>query len=748
MSRRPAELVFDALAIEGGLLAADWLARAARLEAPQQAPADYGVPKGVALRDEIGRAWRIAQAHWAEHQAGRRAGAEPEALARRFVLALLREALGFDDLEERDRPVVIGEASYPLTALDPAGRVPVVVVAPPRERAGRRSALDEPHAHLGDERRKRSAFGLTQEYLNASKEALWGLCSDGLTLRLLRDNESLTRPAWVEVDLGRILGEGLYPDFAAAWLLLHRSRFGRAGQDPAGCALEVWRSAAREEGTRARDRLRDGFEEAIVALGQGFLAHPSNQALRGALHKGALDKKGYFGELLRLAYRLIFLLALEERGLLHPPGTPREAAERYAQGYAMRRLRDRAARRAAHDRHGDLWEAQKIVFRGLASGEPALGLPALGGLFAPAQCPRLDAARLDNRALLGAVLKLAWLKDASGLSRVNWRDMGADELGYVYEGLLERDPDIVDEGRTFVLRERRGNDRKTSGSYYTPESLVSALLDSALEPVVAAALAARPEDPAGALLALTVVDPACGSGHFLLAAARRLAAHLARLRASGTPSAEDYRRALRQVVSRCVFGVDLNPMAVELCKVSLWLEAVEPGLPLTFLDSHVQHGDALIGASPALLAQGVPDAAFEPLEGDDRKVASALKKRNQAEARQRTLDFGARAREEEAAVARAVADLDAAPDDDLSALAGKERGWTGILSSEAYRHQKLVADAWCAAFVWPKEPGALAEAAPTNDVWRRLRDAGTAPDLTVETTRALAARYRFFHWHL
>lgn len=163
------------------------------------------------------------------------------------------------------------------------------------------TGLDTPHRHLGDEHKKRSAFGLLQEFLNVSKAALWGLASDGLTMRIGRDHASLTRPAWIEIDLARIFTESLYPDFAAAWLVLHRSRFGRADQEPASCALETWRASAREEGTRACDRLRGGFEEAILALGQGFLAHPSNQALRKALHDGSLAKKAYFGELLRLS---------------------------------------------------------------------------------------------------------------------------------------------------------------------------------------------------------------------------------------------------------------------------------------------------------------------------------------------------------------------------------------------------------------------------------------------------------------
>jgi hypothetical protein len=281
---------------------------------------------------------------------------------------------------------------------------------------------------------------------------------------------------------------------------------------------------------------------------------------------------------------------------------------------------------------------------------------------------------------------------------------------------------------------------------------VQVLLDSALEPVVASTLAASPERPAEALLQLSVVDPACGSGHFLLAAARRLAGHLARLLANGTPSAPEYRHALRQVVGRCLYGVDLNPMAVELCKVSLWMEAVEPGLPLTFLDAHIRHGNALLGTTPNLMAAGIPDAAWSPIEGDDRKVASGLRKRNKRSSQgQRALDTLSTkpAESETAAVARAVAEMDGAPDTDAAALARKAERWEAILDSAAYRHQKLVADTWCAAFVWPKQEGPLQDAAPTNDVWLQIRDRQGHPNpLTVKTTGELAEQYRFFHWQL
>lgn len=741
-----AQLAFEALEIEGGLLAPEWLSHVAQLAAAQQSEPDYRIPKGLNLRDEIGRYWRIAQAHWGDFAKGRAANAEPTALAQRFVLALLRESFGFGSLAAVPAAVVT-ERAYPIGFSALGLRVPVVI-AP----AG--LGLDTLDARFGDAARRRSAFGLVQEYLNAEERALWGIVSDGLTLRIARDNASLTRPAWIAADLGRIFDEERFADFTALWLLAHETRFGEADQAVTECALETWREAGKQQGTRAREHLRDGVEEALKALGQGFLAQPDNQALRTALQDGTLSTKDYFNQLLRLVYRVIFLLTVEERGLLHFDGADPQATALHAEGYSLKRLRERAVKRSAHDRFADLWDATKIVFRGLAGGESRLGLPALAGIFAKSQCPALDASKLENRALLLAMFRLSWIREDQSLSRVNWRDMGPEELGSVYESLLELVPQITKDGRQFAFAtggETKGNARKTSGSYYTPDSLVQVLLDSALEPVIESTVAANPDKPVEALLQLSIVDPACGSGHFLLAAARRLAAHVARRQANGTPSAAEYRHALRQVIGHCIYGVDLNPMAVELCKVSLWMEAVEPGLPLTFLNSHIQHGNALLGTTPELMAKGIPDAAWDPIEGDDKKVASALKKRNKAGAGgQRSLDLSPTPTANDAeVVVRAVAELEAASDADVDALAKKESRWDGILESVAYRHEKLVADAWCAAFVWPKQAGALAEAAPTNELWRQIRDGqGKPPALTLKTTQDLAEQNHFLHWHL
>ena len=739
-----ARIAFEALSIEGGLLGADWLGKVAQLQADGQEPGDYRIPSGLQIRDEIARSWRIAQSCFQEMEAGRDGGGDASALAEHFVERFLRDALCFASLTQTE-PTTLAERVYPVRFFALGDRVPVTV-------APLGAGLDAPLPELGDESRRRSAFGLLQEVLNVSGPALWGIATDGLSLRIARDNASLTRPAWIEADLRRMFTEDLYPDFAALWLLAHESRFGRTEDPPESCPLEDWREANREEGTRARDKLSDGFRQALEMLGQGFLSHAANTDIRAGLRSGMLSTERFFGQLLRLVYRLVFLLTVEERNLLHPKRVPKSARELYTYGYGLRRLQDRAVRRAAHDRQGDLWEAVRIVFRGLADGEPRLGLPALAGLFAPDECPDLDAAKLENRALLGALFQLAWLRESSGLVRVNWRDMGPDELGYVYEGLLELVPQITGNGRTFSFAsadESIGHARKTTGSYYTPDELVQVLLGTALDPVVNRTVDANPGRPVEALLTLAIVDPACGSGHFLLAASRRLADRVARIRAGGTPTPDDYQRALRDVVRRCIYGVDANPLAVEICKVGLWMESIDPGLPLTFLESHIRCGNSLIGTNRALMGDQVPVAAWGVLEGDDRKVTNTLKQRNRAEvAGQRRLRLEVRDEADEVLDAMRV--VEEVPDTDADALAEKERQWKALLTSRAYEHDKLVADAWCAAFLWPKDKqGPIFEAAPTTETWLALRDGQALPSQAfLEATQQIAEDYDLFHWEL
>src|SRR5690606_25114175 len=305
--RADARILFDALNLEGGLLPPEWLSKVAALEAPAQQPADYAVPKGLELRDEITRYWRIAEALYADFAKQReRAKDDGARAADIFIASLLRQVFGFDGLAAAGSREVNGRV-FRIAYEWSDARVPVVVGA-----AG--EGLDTLSVRHGGGGRRRSAWGSLQEYLNAADECLWGIASNGLRLRIGRDNTSLTRPAWIEADIERIFDEDRFADFSVLWLVLHASRF--AGE-PAECPLERWRNAAREAGTRAREQLRDGVEAALRALGDGFLAEPSNTALRHALTSGELTPGEYFNELLRLVYRMIFLVTVEERGILH-----------------------------------------------------------------------------------------------------------------------------------------------------------------------------------------------------------------------------------------------------------------------------------------------------------------------------------------------------------------------------------------------------------------------------------------------
>lgn len=780
--RNVTQLAYQAIRIEGGLIPADELSRLTTLQAPEQTEQTeihYGTPKGLKLRDEIARYWKIAQNLWADLQPLRQRQDvnAHDVTVREFLVPLLRDVLGFTDLAQGASVEASGH-TYKLGYAAQGGRLPLILAAHDQ-------GLDDASERFGAHNpetgriRRRSPFMLAQAALNASDRSLWAIVSNGLTLRILRDNPSLTRPAYVEADLEAVFTEGLYADFTAFWLLTHASRFGQAGAEPSDCSWERWRSAGQEAGVRARDRLRDGVAEALRALGTGFLSHRDNEALRNALQGRdgvePLSKQAFFEELLRLVYRLIFLATVEDRvdsstglPLVFAPDTDKTVRERYLNGYSLTMLRSRAARRGAHDTHHDLWPALSITFDGLARGEPALGLPALGGLFDTEQCLHLANANIENRWLLSAVFQLGYFRDPTGLTRVNYRDMGPEELGSVYESLLELVPDLQNLAQPHAARlafvgdldpaastqtlsdkaSAKGNTRKLTGSYYTPDSLVQELIKSALEPVIEQTLRANPERPVEALLDLSICDPACGSGHFLLAAARRLADEVAKLRApGGAPTQADYRHALRDVVGRCIFGVDKNPMAIALAKTALWLEAYTPDLPLSFLDHHLQCGDALLGVlDPKVLENGIPDEAFAVLSGDDKATASALKKQNKADLKS-WQSIAAGDLFTQAGFATQADKVEHLADDSIAGIAAKREAWAQALSLAKHSVLARLADTYVAAFLAPKLPADAPRIPLSGYLWGLFTGQATKPEVD-DAARAICASHGVFHWWL
>lgn len=755
-----AALNLPSLRLEGTLFLPDQLEKAALGEAVRQTESDYLTPKGLRLKDDYSRAFQIACAQWRYFAPQtERSDLDPDSLTRTFVLELLRDAFGYHSIQ-----AIAGfdanDRHYPVSLQ--AGLVPVVV-APHHlglDTADERFAI----AHASGGSRKKSAFQLAQEWLNASEDHLWALVTNGKQLRLLRDAETLTRPSYLEIDLQDLLGGQRFAEFAMAWRLLHASRAGQAGETPIQCIWEAWREAGKEEGTRVREGLRKGVEQALLTLGSGFIQHPANQELRQQLQSGALTKDAYFQQLLRLIYRLIFLFTVEERGLLHTaddsPGA-QQARRAYAEGYAMARLRDRALKRRARNRFDDLWQAACIVFRCLHGGEPRLALPALGGLFAQDQCPALDSASLSNADLLQVILHLRWDNASGSLAPVDYRNMGPEELGSVYESLLELVPDVDLPARQFGLvgltsdGSTQGNARKTSGSYYTPDSLVQELIKSALEPVITQRLADNPDNPTAALLDIKVIDPACGSGHFLLAAARRLAEALAAQRSpEGAVKPQDYRHALREVISHCIFGVDRNPMALELCRTALWLEGFEEGRPLSFLDHHLQCGDALLGLTDLkALEVGIPAAAFKPLSGDDKDVCKELTKENKAGLKQleRDLKRGQQLmRFDKASGLEQLQTLEALPEDTPEDIAARAAAYAAFAAQADNSRIAQAADLLLGAFVLPKTENTANRIPTSQTLYLHLfsDQHNSQHQQQLDAARSACREARVFHWPL
>jgi Eco57I restriction-modification methylase len=763
MSATTRHQVFTAVHTVGGLLPADMLVRISEgKDVPGSKPADYGLPSSRSVRDEAERSWeylkplwRVLREHLPEDRETGLPATDPTGRSDTDWLAPLWRELGFGPLTQ------VGPAGITADS-DAEKRFPV-------SHRWRHALIHQTPWNADLDKRPGGAGtvppqSMLQECLNRTDAHLWGVLTNGRQVRLLRDSSALATASYVEFDLESIFDGELFSEFVLLYRLLHVSRFEVAeNAAPSTCPLEKWRTEAIVSGTRALDQLRKGVQEAITALGTGFLRHPENTALREDVRPKALQ-----AALLRLVYRLLFVFVAEDRDALLSPKADPQARERYGTYFSSARLRAHARKRRG-TAHGDLYEALRIILTALGeeTGRPELGLPGLGGLFndTDADAP-LRGLKLSNEGLLSAVRHLSQVRDgSSGRWRaVDYQHLDAEELGSVYESLLELEPKHSIADRTFTLVEVAGNTRKTTGSYYTPSSLIECLLGSTLDPVIRDAVKRGEEaasnsgatDPADAivneLLSLTVCDPACGSGHFLVAAARRIAKQVAAVRERNPePTLDAVRHALHEVVAWCIYGVDLNPMAVELAKVSLWLEALEPGKPLGFLDAHVKHGNGLIGATPKLLRDGIPDEAFIATEGDDKKHAKALEKINTQErvGQGSLFDIDDEAvKVANTAFASGLRSITLAPSDELTEVRDQEKAYEKWSGSSEYQTAQRVADAWCAAFVWLKTPEA--PRAVTQAVFKALEDKsdeGVASETKAEIKR-LRDEFTFFHWHL
>ena len=493
--------------------------------------------------------------------------------------------------------------------------------------------------------RKKSAHATMLEYLNAT-ENVYGIISNGQILRLIRNSGQLVKLTYIEFDLRRMLEEDKYTEFCLMFRLLHASRFQAKGDEP--CVMERWFNMSIESGNRIRNGLSLAVQKTMETIGNAVLTSEGkgNEALRNAFTEGTMDAAKLNKELIHFIYRLLFLFIIEERGLVYQiPDSPDapdykhlcEWQDIYKKFYAASRLRHLSELAYLKQRqYFDLWQGLMDTFHLFEPdtfGE-RLGIKPLGGVFFGIETLHwLKQCQVSNHDVLTAFSALNEFTDERQQRvKINYPSLDVEEFGSVYEGILEMRPfvqpgvSVADWQFGFV----GGLDRQSTSSYYTRPDLVQNLIKTTLEPIIKEKIShlSTTEEKVKALLNMKVCDAASGSGHIVLAMARTIAWYICTLRTGeDNPASLDYRQALREVISRCVYAVDYNPDAVELCKVVLWIEGYCAGKPLSFLDHHIRCGNSVLGiADLQSLFDGVPDKA---LTAEDKDTLKALKNMNQ-----------------------------------------------------------------------------------------------------------------------
>ena len=781
-------MTYPSIRIEGAILSPDILERLD--DAPGQRPADFGLDGTSKVKDEIARAWADAQDYWRIFQR-KLDTLKPEAPAttetRNLWVTPLLGLLGYQ-LEYQAKGVELNGKTYPIShRVTNRGNTPIHIIGT-REPAG----LDRKpeRTHIGAPRM--SAHALVQEYLNLHDE-LYGLVTNGRILRLLRDSSRLIKLSYLEFDLDRIFTDGLFADFAVLYRLLHVTRLPASNEAAVESLIERYHQDSLDSGARIREGLSKAVEQAIRDFANGFLAHPANDHLRQSIAAGRLQPDTYYQHLLRLIYRLLFLLVIEERDIVFPPAANQQQRDIYRRYYSLDRLRRLSEKRHLADkRHHDLWLALLANFRLFEAHGPGhkLGLaPLAGDLFSPAAIGPLAGCMLGNDVLLGCLRALGLYRhpDNGQTIRVNYAALNVEEFGSVYEGLLEYQPVFLNlsapdvglrdtpanptyetseagvgrvspSGRNPTNRPEftfaQGDLRAATGSHYTPDDLVQPLIKHSLDYLIADKL--KDANPEKALLDLRVADIACGSGHILLAAARRIATELAIVRTGEEqPSPSAFRAAIRDVIRHCIYGVDLNPLAVELCKVALWLEAHVPGEPLNFLDHHIKCGNAIVGFARREEAErGVPDEAFASQPGDDkenRDTAALLRKRNKQERKDHEagqLPLSPSLQKQLDDLLSGWRELATLPEHTPDQIDAKKARYLAFSQSQDAWFLNQIAAIPIAQFYLPKTPENFQKFI-TDAAYRRYWQGEISPQgqATAEAW-AMAERKRFFHWFL
>jgi hypothetical protein len=454
-------------------------------------------------------------------------------------------------------------------------------------------------------------------------------------------------------------------------------------------------------------------------------------------------------------------MVIEERNLIFPANADKTQREIYYQYYSVNHLRKLCEKLyLADQRFNDLWIALKNTFHLFESEIKGrhLGIsPLAGNLFGYNAIGILNNCNLDNKILLECLRNLSIFnnKKTGQKMRVNYASLNVEEFGSVYEGMLEYDPIITKQAGVYQFDFVKGSGRSSSGSHYTPDELVQPLIKHSLDYIIEDRLksSGKKSEKEKALLSIKVCDVACGSGHILLNATRRIGAELAKVRTGeDQPSPPPLRLAIRDVIKSCIYGVDKNRLAVELCKVSLWLEAHNPGEPLNFLDHHIKWGDAIVGlAHKEELENGIADEAFKNMPGDDKDVRAELAKRNKRERKnrkQRHFDFGETVEGSFADISMMFDRFNRLPESTIEQIEYKRNEYVKMTSGAKWLRLKTLADIQVAQFFIPKDEINIRKIVTDEEYMDYLIGTKDVHGLKAGKAGGIAGKKKFFHWFL
>lgn len=745
------------------------------------------------LQEAIDYAWTALRADWGFYLT-RSLTNDPYGTRRsREFMERLLLLFGFHPQRQQQYVESDTGTTHNITWLCPdAGNMPVIVkgdrIASSVEESLERCSLD---FRSKGSRKEKSAHATMLEYLN-NTENIYGIIANGPTLRLIRNSGQLVKQTYIEFDLRRMLEEDKYTEFCLLFRLLHASRFKAEGDNQS--IIEKYFNLSIESGNRIRAGLSQAAQKAMEIIGNAALrgTAPGNDALRSRLMSGSLSVEAFNKELMHLIYRLLFLFIIEDRGLVYDGDTPdiRRWREIYKQYYAVSRYRNLSElSHVRNARYNDLWEGLMDSFRLFEDEEfgGKLGIKPLGGvLFSHNTLENLKNCEIANDAVFDAFRSLNLFRDENGqLVKINYSSLDVEEFGSVYEGILEKRPLLnmvtADSDCTFGFV--GGLDRQSTSSYYTRPDLVQSLIRTTLEPVIKARLSklSTTEEKVASLLSMKVCDAASGSGHIVLAMARMIAWYVSSIRTGeDNPASMEYRRALHEVIQKCVYAVDYNPDAVELCKVVLWIEGYCAGMPLSFLDHHIRCGNSVVGVTDLdMLLNGVPDKAFSATDKDTLKAIKGLNKKaiDDIKAIKDGKKIGLKVNlfrkefripkidEEQISLAEKVREISALPEKSLSEQQEKQRRWEELMQSPRVESLRRACDIYTAAFyhtftyddvhagadaiTLPDSPYTATVYQALEEIKQQEKPNSNYVPLTEEFKASVAEeamRQRFFHW--